>query len=90
MGAVPIVAYDTDWQKDMIETDVTGILVPYRAHEALAEATVRLLRDDPFAAAMGSAVRERALAMLDPAVGIARERNSYEKVFAARRERSAA
>ncbi|HEX2763430.1 MAG TPA: glycosyltransferase [Allosphingosinicella sp.] len=82
LGAVPVVAYDTDWQKDMVETGVTGILVPYRDRKAMAEATARLLRDPGFAREMGAAIRRRALAMLDPQAGMAAERKAYQGLFA--------
>lgn len=85
LGGAPVVAYDFDWQKDMVETDVTGILVPYQDQAAMAEGLIRYLRDPAFAASMGRAVRRRALAMLDPAAGIAREREAYQRMFARRR-----
>jgi glycosyltransferase involved in cell wall biosynthesis len=90
LAAVPIVAYDTDWQKDMIETEVTGILVPYRDHEAMTAAAVRFLEDSAFAAAMAAAVRKRALIMLDPAAGADAERTCYRKLLNPHYERRAA
>lgn len=81
LGGAPIVAYDTDWQKDMIETDVTGILVPYRDCDGMAAGAARFLNEPAFARAMGDAVRRRALAMLDPAKGIELERESYGRLL---------
>jgi glycosyltransferase involved in cell wall biosynthesis len=81
LGAAPIVAYDLDWQGDLIETGVTGELVPFRDVDALGEAAMRLLEDRPRARALGTAVRARALEMLDPAKLDAHERATYAKLL---------
>lgn len=87
LAAAPIAAYDVDWQSELIETDVTGELVPFRDHERLADATARLLADREYAARMGRAVREKALARLDPRQLNAHERSQYE-LLAARHQRN--
>lgn len=66
LGGAPIVAYDIDWHGELIETGVTGELVPHLDHEAMAAATARFLDNPEYARAMGAAVRRRALDMLDP------------------------
>jgi glycosyltransferase involved in cell wall biosynthesis len=76
-GAAPIAAYDADWQAELIETGVTGELVALRDWEGLAAAVLKLLGDRTYASAMGRAVRERALRMLDPAALSAHERAEY-------------
>lgn len=81
LGAAPIAAYDLDWQGDLIETGVTGELVPFRDVGALAESVDRLLRDRPYAKAMGSAVRKRALDLLDPDKLNAHERATYSHLL---------
>ncbi len=81
LGAAPIVAYDLDWQGDLIETGVTGELVPFRNVEALGQATLRLLDDPQRARALGEAARARALDMLDPVKLNAHERATYAKLL---------
>jgi glycosyltransferase involved in cell wall biosynthesis len=81
LGAAPIAAYDTDWQADLIETGVTGELVPFRDVDALSQAVVKLLGDRAYARAMGDAVRERALDMLHPQKLNAHERETYAKLL---------
>ena len=76
-GAAPIVAYDIDWQADLIQTGSTGELVPFRQIEQLADSAERFLKDATYASSMGRAVRERALAMLDPQRLNAHERQQY-------------
>jgi glycosyltransferase involved in cell wall biosynthesis len=82
LAAPPVVAYDLDWQGDLVETGQTGELVPFRDMEAMAAAAVRLLRDPASARAMGAAIRKRALAMLDPAALNEHERSEYRKLLA--------
>ena len=77
LGAAPIVAYDLDWQGDLIETGKTGELVPFRHPELLAMGVVKMLSDRDYARRMGRAVRERALEMLDPEALNEHERSAY-------------
>ena len=77
LAAVPIVAYDLDWQGELVETGVTGALVPHRDWKAMADAAERFLGDRAHACEMGQAVRRRALEMLDPALLDQHERDRY-------------
>jgi glycosyltransferase involved in cell wall biosynthesis len=81
MGGAAIAAYDLDWQSDLIETGVTGELVPFRDVAALAAAVVKFLDKPGYADAMGTAVRARALDMLDPGKLNAFERATYTKLL---------
>lgn len=66
LGAAPIVAYDIDWHGELIETGVTGELVPHLDYEKMADAIERFLDDPVYARRMGDAARQRALEMMDP------------------------
>jgi glycosyltransferase involved in cell wall biosynthesis len=55
----PIVATDVDGNREIIEDGKTGILVPARNPEKMAEAVIRLLRDKSLASKLG----ERAKAI---------------------------
>ena len=77
LGAVPIVAYDVDWQSELIISGVTGLLVPYMAWSKMAVAVEQFLKDKDFAIKMGKAVREQALEMLDPELLTTHERKTY-------------
>jgi glycosyltransferase involved in cell wall biosynthesis len=81
LGGAPIVAYDIDWQSELVESEVTGLLVPHLARNEMADAAERFLADPAFAAAMGRAVRERALERLDPAALDRHERDQYEALL---------
>jgi glycosyltransferase involved in cell wall biosynthesis len=82
LAAAPVVGYDLDWQRELIETDVTGILVPNRDVDGLARGVEKFLGDRDLARAMGEALRRRALDMLDPAALNAHEREENAKLFA--------
>lgn len=82
LGAAPLVAYDLDWQGDLVRTDETGELVPFRDVAALTRAAARMLDDPQRARRLGAKARERASAMLDPAVLDRHERDTYDRLFA--------
>ena len=66
LGAAPIVAYDLDWQGELIETGKTGELVPHLDYVGMADAIERFLDNPAYARRMGDAVRARTLEMMDP------------------------
>lgn len=65
LSGTPIVAYDLEWQGEMIEHTVTGELVPFLDYQAMADSVERFLEDPDYARAMGLAGRTRALEMMD-------------------------
>jgi glycosyltransferase involved in cell wall biosynthesis len=66
LGAASVVAYDIDWQAEIIENNVTGLLVTYPDQSLFNEAVERLLTDTAATKRMGNALREKAIKMLDP------------------------
>lgn len=82
LGAAPVVAYDIDWQGELIETGVSGILVPHGEVEQMVKGVVRLLSDPAYARQLGDALRKRALEMLDPLALDEHERQEYSKLLA--------
>lgn len=81
LGGAPMVAYDIDWHSELVETGVTGELVPHLDQIAMADAIERLLDDPARARAMGDALRKRAAAMLDPAAADRAQIGAYESVL---------
>lgn len=81
LGGAPIAAYDLDWQGDLIETGVTGELVPFRDMDGMGRAVAKFLDDPAYADAMGKAVRKRAFNMLDPVKLNAHERATYSRLL---------
>lgn len=58
-AALPIVATNVDGIPEVVEDGITGLLVPPRAPEALAQRIITLLRDPKRRGAMGRAAGER-------------------------------
>ena len=82
LGAAPVVAYDLDWQGEIIETGVTGMLVPAGDWRGMADATMCMLDDPDKASALGAALRDRALNMLDARALNEHECEQYRQVIA--------
>ena len=81
LGAAPIVAYDVDWQGEIVETGATGVLVPHGDVDGLAKGAATLLADPDHAKQLGRNIRERALAMLDQDALDQHEREQYSLLF---------
>jgi glycosyltransferase involved in cell wall biosynthesis len=81
LGAVPIAAYDIDWQSELIQTEYTGEIVPYGDYEALAISTMKLIKDTVYAEKMSTRVREKALDMMDPKKLNLIEQNFYKNLI---------
>jgi glycosyltransferase involved in cell wall biosynthesis len=87
LAGAPIVAYDIDWQSELVETGVTGELVPYPDHEKMADAIDRFLADPDYARRMGAAVRRRALEMMDPEANDRMQVDVYRALMDSRQRR---
>ena len=81
LAAAPIVAYDVDWQSELIETGCTGTLVNHDDIPGLGRAVIDLLDNPELRRRLGRAVRKRALDMLDPAALNEHERQAYRKLL---------
>ena len=62
-----VVAYDLDWQGDIILNNKTGCLIPFRDYENMALSAMELIKNKPFADEMRVNLRKHALSMLNPA-----------------------
>lgn len=80
-GAAPIVAYDLDWQGELIRSGETGELVPFRMIEKMADAVESFLVNELYARKMGDAARNRAFEILDPKTLDLHEREKYTELF---------
>ncbi len=82
LGAAPIVAYDVDWQGELVRAGATGELVPCGDWIRMAEAARRLLTDLNYARRLGDNARTSALEMMDPQALNRHEIDQYEALFA--------
>lgn len=81
LSEVPVVAYDIEWQSEVIKTGETGELVKYRDWKAMTDSVAKLLKDSKYANRMGANARNIVLEMMDPAKLNQHERNEYDKLF---------
>lgn len=81
LGASAIVAYDLDWQSELIENDKTGFLIPFRDKDRFVDAVEKIIINPSLKHRMGTAVRERALSILDPERLNEHERCEYRRIL---------
>ena len=73
----PVIATTVGGVPELVEDGVTGILVPPRDPQALAQAILRLVKDPDLRQRMGKAAQERTLERFD----IARTAREYEALY---------
>ena len=82
LSETPSVAYDVEWQAEVVRPGETGELVPYRDWHGMARAVQRLHADPERARRLGKAARAFVLDMMDPKRLNQHERDEYLKLFA--------
>ncbi len=76
-AGVPVVATDVGALREVVSDRVSGLLVPPKSPERLAEAILALLRDEPLRQAISRAARERVHAEFD----VTRMVHAYEAAY---------
>jgi len=83
LTGVPIVTYDYDFHAEIVENEVTGLLVPLRDVQALAAAVMRVLGDPELGSALGERLRTRLLSEHSLEAVVPLYRNAYDRALAA-------
>ncbi len=86
LAGVPIVAYDFEWQKELIQDRVTGRLVDEKDWGAMARASADLLNDPDEARRLGQQARAIAMNMMAPDKLTQIEIQAYEAIAGRRHE----
>ncbi|MFH1620160.1 MAG: glycosyltransferase [bacterium] len=85
----PVVASRTGGFPDIIEDNVSGLLVPAGDHCALADAILKLLEDSPLLGTMGRNARKRMLDLCNPAAAATKTLEVYNRaVFGPENEKN--
>lgn len=81
LAGVPIVAYDYDWQREVIVDGETGYLVSNKDWMGLSDKTEDILTHPVSGKKMGENAREKMLKMMDPGRLEFNEQNEYSKML---------
>jgi glycosyltransferase involved in cell wall biosynthesis len=84
----PVIGTDLEGHPELIVEGGTGLLVPPRNPDALAQAILRMLENPTRAKAMARAGRKRVEAEFSMSQKIQRTAALYERLWAARRRSS--
>jgi glycosyltransferase involved in cell wall biosynthesis len=80
LAGIPAITYDVDGNKEAIEQNVSGIVIPPFDVKQLAEAITKLVQDSELRSKMGKAGREFALARFDSKVMVEALDRLYRKI----------
>lgn len=81
LAGVPIVAYNYDWQKEIVEDEQTGYLVSHKDWKRLADKTEDILTNPVRGQKMGENARKKVLEMMNPERLERHEQNEYSKML---------
>lgn len=81
LAACAVVAYDVDWQRELIVNGVTGLMSQYGDWYDLGMNTCRLLINRSEADKFGRALRAKALEMMDPVLLDNKEQEVYSNLL---------
>lgn len=81
LAAAPIVAYDYDWQREVIRNEETGLLVHDGDWMAMSRCALRLTQNRQYASRLGGEARKHVLRLMDPAALTRLEISSYDKIL---------
>ena len=81
LAGVPIVAYDYDWQREVIIDGETGYLVPHKDWMGLADKAQFVLTHPDIGMNLGKNIRNKALEMMNPARLERHEQSEYTKML---------
>lgn len=82
LSGTPIVAYDTEWQSELVIDGETGRLVPHRDTEAMSRAVVELLQNPEHGAELGARCRDKVMDNMGPDQVRAKEQELYGRLVA--------
>jgi glycosyltransferase involved in cell wall biosynthesis len=85
----PVVGYDVEWHKEIIDDGVNGFLVPEADVERLAAAVGHLLENPNIADKMGAELQLKVMSMFAPNALLKQRRDVYRDLLSGRASRGA-
>lgn len=80
-AGIPLIAYDWEWQAELVRHQITGELVPFKDWHAMANSFCRILSDGSYARKLGENARTAVMEMMDPEKIQEIERAQYLKIL---------
>lgn len=77
----PIVAFDVDWHSEFIQNGKTGLLIPNRDVEKLAEGIISLMKDEKLSLQLAQNARKKFIEEFDPHMLVRREAKIIEDFY---------
>jgi len=77
----PTVAYDLDWQNEIIIHGKTGLIVPFRDKRGFSLAARKLIMDENLATKLGNNLASKAEELLNPEMIISKEKDFYNQIL---------
>lgn len=81
LSGIPIIAYDYEWQSEIVIDGITGELVEYRNWELMVKSASRIMNDKKYAKTLGINVRKFAMDLMDQKKIQDIEMKNYEKII---------
>lgn len=81
LAGVPIVAYDYDWQREVVEDGQTGYLVSHKDWMGLSDKTEDILTNPVSGRKMGENARKKMLEMMNPERLERHEKDEYSNML---------
>ena len=82
LAGIPVVAYDYDWQREVVDDGETGFLVPHKDWVGLSDKVEYILNNPNDGKIMGKNVRQKISDMMNPEKLDWHEKNEYSKLLA--------
>lgn len=65
LSGIPIIAYDFEWQSEIVKNGITGELVEYRNWHSLAKSASKIMENKEYAKKLGVNARKLAMELMD-------------------------
>lgn len=81
LSGAPVLAYDRDWQGEIIKDGVTGLICAFKDMDSFTEKANKLLNDSSLAKKLGQNLRKYSLELLNKTSALNREIDLYKQLL---------
>ena len=80
LSGAPVLAYDRDWQSEIIQDGITGSLCAFNDIDSLTKKAKKLLNDPTLSKKLGQNLRKFSLELLNKSSALSRELELYKQL----------